>query len=163
MGIKQLNRDFTTTCGVVRYGNGEDASVIHSHSIASSMDWVVRHIDAPTDLYGYERNKTAGVVRAFVSERRIFAAARHGVLVRSDSPNADILRSGAGYRIPIMMYTKWDDGINWRWHCPLFLKLSDDLHWKGLIERDKWQRFIKRLNSVCAEASIFAHAFRHGA
>jgi hypothetical protein len=163
MSYKQLNRDFATTIGLVRYGNGEDAGIHHKRSIERSMDWIVRNITAPAPAYRDAGDRRVGIVSASVSERRVYAAARHGVLVRSSAPAASVFKASGVYRIPIMMYTQYEDGMNWRWHCPLILRMSDDLHWKGLIERDKWQTFIRRLNSVCAEISVFAHAFRHGA
>jgi hypothetical protein len=161
MSIKQLNRDFSTTCGIVRWQNGEDASGVWRWDIQRSMDWVVRTCAAPNpEFRQVGSGDRSGIVRATVSGTRMYAAARHDVLIRSTG--SPVLRGNNAYRLPIMQYQRDADG-NWVWTCPLRVECGLDLHWKGLIERDKWQRFIRRLNSVCAEASIFAHAFRHGA
>jgi hypothetical protein len=158
MSYKQLNRDFSSTYVAVvsRY----------NHTLGSSYRRDIESCIRDAERYFFELKEDSdpmhyAEVQAVVSHSRYAAAYRSGVYILP-SPIPCGARRRAAYRVPILRFLK-DESLGWVWRCPLRLRHSEDLHWKGLIERDKWLRFIKRLNSVCAEASIFAHAFRHGA
>jgi hypothetical protein len=101
-------------------------------------------------------------VIAVVSDRRLYSAQSTGV--RLSTTNLLGIRPvrGIGWHVAVLRFAE-KPGFGWTWSCPLKVDHALDLHWKGLVERDKWKRFMSRLNSVCTEASIFAHAFRHGA
>jgi hypothetical protein len=158
MSYKQLNRDFATTfpCAELRYGRIAGSYI--KRDIERSIK-EAEHLCLQVPEGG-EKPRYADVV-AVISERRIRAATHTGV--RMSTTNLMGIRlSGRDYNVAILRFAE-KPGFGWAWFCPLKVDHDLDLHWKGLIQRDRWQTFIKRLNSVCAEASIFAHAFRHGA
>ena len=158
MSYKQLNRDFATTftCARRRYRNSDGPynkrGIERSIRDAEQLCLQVRDGAEPV-LYAD--------VCAVISERRMWAAQSTGVRLTTAGSNG-IRWSGSDSFVSILRFAE-KPGFGWTWSCPLKLDLNHDLHWKGLIQRDRWQTYIKRLNSVCAEASIFAHAFRHGA
>ena len=159
MSYKQLNRDFATTfpCAEFRYGRTAGPTI--SRDIERSIR-EAEHLCLQMKNDG-EQPRYADVC-AVVSERRWYAAAFTGVRLSTTNLNG-IRRAGArAYNVAILRFAE-KPGFGWTWSCPLKVDHDLDLHWKGLIQRDRWKTFIKRLNSVCAEASIFAHAFRHGA
>jgi hypothetical protein len=164
MSIKQLNRDFAATyTSCFRLGHRDTSGAIVRRDIAESMrqaeQWAIED-DKDKDLVASRHHCYFDVI-ALVRGKRIWDAAQHGVRIGTTNITG-LRRSRDNYLLSILRY-KLDPSVGWRWVCPVKLHCDLDLHWKGLIERDKWNRFIKRLNSVCAEASIFAHAFRHGA
>lgn len=158
MSYKQLNRDFATTfpCAELRYGR--TVGSIIKRDIERSIK-EAEHLCLMEKIDG-EKPRYADVV-AVISERRIRAATWTGIRL-STTNLTGIRRSGRDYNVSILRFAE-KPGFGWAWFCPLKVDHDLDLHWKGLIQRDRWQTFIRRLNSVCAEASIFAHAFRHGA
>jgi hypothetical protein len=158
MSFKQLNRDFSSTYPAVVTKYNHDLGASYRRDIESCLRDAERsffELKANSDPLNYAE------VQAVISFSRYAAAYRTGVYIKP-SPMPCAARRRSAYRVPVLRFLK-DEALGWVWRCPLRLSCNEDLHWKGLIERDKWLRFIKRLNSVCAEASIFAHAFRHGA
>jgi hypothetical protein len=158
MSYKQLNRDFSATYAAV--------VTKHHHNLGSSYRRDIESCIKDAERYFFELKANSdpmhyAEVQAVLSYGRYAAAYRGGVYIKP-TPMPCAARRRAAYRVPILRFLK-DEALGWVWRCPLRLSCNEDLHWKGLIQRDRWLRFIKRLNSVCAEASIFAHAFRHGA
>ena len=161
MSIKQLNRDFATTFPCLTTKGGRTLGAVYKRDLEScikrSEQMVFNGRDEQDGLPIYAD------IMAVVTHRRMDAASVRGVRVRSHNVSGvRYAGPGVGYHVALLRFSE-KPGNGWSWSCPLSLYHDLDLHWKGLIERDKWQTFIRRLNSVCAEASIFAHAFRHGA
>ena len=161
MSIKQINRDFTVTQAMVGSSTTREwtSRPAERGCVEHSMRWVERECSSiaarlePCMI----RGEIAGIIRC----ERLFAASRVGVVV-STTTSLGLRRSGSRYIVPIMRYAMTDAG--WAWSCPLVVKLDRiDPHWKSVVQRDNWNRYVKRLTAVCAEASVFAHAFRHGA
>jgi hypothetical protein len=158
MSFKQLNRDFATTHPVFVTKYNHDFGTSYRRDIEGCIKDAERSFFA---LKGDSDPLHYAEVQADIAFSRYAAAYRTGVYIKP-APVPRGLQRRAAYRIPVLRFVK-DEALGWVWRCPLRLSCNEDLHWKGLIQRDRWQTFIKRLNSVCAEASIFAHAFRHGA
>lgn len=159
MSIKQLNRDFSATFPCAEHRYGRTAGSIIRRDIERSIR-EAEHLCLMDKLDG-EQARYADVC-AVISERRWYAASWRGVRLSTTNLHGIRRASSKAYFVSILRFAE-KPGCGWVWSCPLKVDHDLDLHWKGLIERDKWQTFIRRLNSVCAEASIFAHAFRHGA
>jgi hypothetical protein len=158
MSYKQLNRDFATTYTVMVTKFRHELGSTYTRDIESCIREAERlffSLKGDSDPLHYAE------VQAVISFSRYAAAYRTGVYIKP-SPMPCAARRRSAYRVPVLRLVK-DEALGWVWRCPLRLSCNQDLHWKGLIERDKWLRFIKRLESVCADASLFAQAFRHGA
>jgi hypothetical protein len=161
MSYKQLNRDFSNTfpCATMKYSRSagpiikRDIEQCIREAENMCLQWRSFNREGEPPQY-------ADVV-AIVTHRRVDEANFKGVRIRANNVSG-VRFTSSGYHMALLRFAE-KPGYGWVWSCPLSIHCDLDLHWKGLIYRDRWQRFLDRLNSVCAEASIFAHAFRHGA